>query len=681
MAEQDDSKRPYKITISDKSGDDGPKSAPELDDAEMDDSYEPKDDAPKESKPKDGNDDDPDTDKAVDDIMKTDGDEVLKKQDEDAEKSAPVKAGFKAKLKHFFGQFWSNKKLRWTSIGVLVVALGVLFGLPVTRYNILGVVLKADVTVQAVDSKSGAPVSGALVKVGTKTATTEADGKAVLHVHLGTRTIKASKTYYTGSTEHGLVGMVASQNSFKVKLVALGRQVKVKVVNKVTTKPVAGAEVAVGTSKAKTDKDGLATVVVPSGATTQEASVALSGFNTAKVSIVATGDVTKNTFGIVPAGKLYFLSNLSGNLDVVKTDLDGSNRQVVLEGTGSEDKTQTSLLASRDWKYLALLSKRSGGDNASLYLIDTTAGDKLTTIDEGNADFKLIGWSGDRFIYQVNRHIATGQKNQQALKSFDPTSGHTLLLDQTDATTYAAASGSGPQHGAYFEGDATAGYITQNFGNAYLSGGSVVYVKNWQSTGWHFTANGRESYLNGKSAELDSIGADGAEHKVLKTFAPSSIILMNTSPDGAIVYITVDTVPYGPQAFYLVFTDSSTEKFYEYEDGKVSDATGVTDDTVYGMLYYTYLLSPSGSSTFWAEPRDGKNTLFTGNVNGKSPKQVAALSEYNTYGWYTDDYLLVSKSSSELYIIPAVGGTPLKITDYYKPAYSYYGYGGGYGGL
>jgi hypothetical protein len=34
------------------------------------------------------------------------------------------------------------------------------------------------------------------------------------------------------------------------------------------------------------------------------------------------------------------------------------------------------------------------------------------------------------------------------------------------------------------------------------------------------------------------------------------------------------------------------------------------------------------------------------------------------YNWYNDQYLLVSKGDSELYIMPATGGTPLKITNY-----------------
>jgi hypothetical protein len=77
--------------------------------------------------------------------------------------------------------------------------------------------------------------------------------------------------------------------------------------------------------------------------------------------------------------------------------------------------------------------------------------------------------------------------------------------------------------------------------------------------------------------------------------------------------------------------------------------------------------------------------LFIGGQNADNAKQIATLSEYLTYGWYTDDYLLVSKNSSELYAMPRDGTkndtSALKISDYHKPAQNFFGYGGGYGGI
>jgi hypothetical protein len=285
-----------------------------------------------------------------------------------------------------------------------------------------------------------------------------------------------------------------------------------------------------------------------------------------------------------------------------------------------------------------------------VYLIDTTQNDKLITIDQGNADFSLVGWSGDRFIYQVSRNtVSDWQPNQQALKSLDATTGQTLLLDQTQ--------GSGTNQGDF---------VKQVFGSPYIIGDQVVYAKNW-SANYSVAAQ-----LNGKQAELDTIGAGGSGHKTLKTFAPAS---------GDTTYISIDARLYEPNALYVAFNNGGQYDYYTYEDGKVSADTSLTEDKYFNTPYPTYLLSPSANSTFWTEQRDGKNTLFVGNADAKNSKQVASLSPYNTYGWYADDYLLVSKGSSELYIMPAAGGAPQKITDYYKPAVNYNGYGGGYGGL
>src|SRR5437016_2106406 len=52
-------------------------------------------------------------------------------------------------------------------------------------------------------------------------------------------------------------------------------------------------------------------------------------------------------------------------------------------------------------------------------------------------------------------------------------------------------------------------------------------------------------------------------------------------------------------------------------------------------------------------------------------KTIANLSDYHPYGWYGDKYLLVTKNSTELYIMDVkglptgqAGGAPVEITDF-----------------
>src|SRR5262249_7909125 len=110
--------------------------------------------------------------------------------------------------------------------------------------------------------------------------------------------------------------------------------------------------------------------------------------------------------------------------------------------------------------------------------------------------------------------------------------------------------------------------------------------------------------------------------------------------------------------------DGSAETFYsyDYQGNYTKNTTATQDDLQKG--YPTYLIATSGKQTLWSESRDGKNTLFIGDADAKNEKEVASLSEYKQYGWYTDNYLLVSKNSSELYILSKDGlkggQTPIK---------------------
>ena len=96
-------------------------------------------------------------------------------------------------------------------------------------------------------------------------------------------------------------------------------------------------------------------------------------------------------------------------------------------------------------------------------------------------------------------------------------------------------------------------------------------------------------------------------------------------------------------------------------------------------------MSPDGSRTFWTDYRDGKQAFFLGNAEGEDETELTALKDHAAYGWYTDDYVLLSKNGSELYIAStgkiANEAALTLVGSYYKPDITYRGYGGGYGGL
>jgi len=583
--------------------------------------------------------DDAETDKAVDEIAASDGDALIAAEDEARAPKAIVEeeTSWKEKIA-------SLVRSKWFWLGVVILLIAV-FVWPTSRYKVLGLAIKKPIGVQITDSKTKTPVSAAEVSIGSAHAKTDANGTAHLDVPLGKHRIEVTKQYYKIYATDVTVGFKQLKTA-EVRLVATGRQVPITIINKVSGEPIANADIKVLNTNAKTNAKGQTSIVLPTKHDNEQATVTHSGFNTSKVQVSVTADkVPANTIQLTPSGHIYFLSNQSGTIDVVKTNLDGSERKVILAGTGKEDPGNTNLLASRDWRYVVLESRRDTV-KAALYLIDTNT-DKVTTIDSGSNDLSLVGWYGHNFIYDlVHTSQSYWQPGREAIKSYDADRGQMNQLDQNQAS-----------------GDA-AGYVYQYFSNFYIVNGAVIYTTQW--------ANYATGDLTGKTASIRSSQPAGQSKKDLQTLDAAS-----TSYIQAVLYEPADI-------YYSAYsTTENKNHYYTYQDQAVTTATTI-DQSDFQKTYPTFLLSPGGSQTFWTELRDGKNTLFLGDKNAGSKKQIASLSDYAPYGWYGDNYLLVSKNSSELYIMPAgelKTKQSLKVTDYYKPAQTFNGYGYGYGGL
>ncbi|HWB38657.1 MAG TPA: hypothetical protein VG604_00245 [Candidatus Saccharimonadales bacterium] len=581
--------------------------------------------------------DDPDTDKAVDSIVAKEGDEVLAVEDAKTKRGSVVPKK-PSKLAALF-------KKKWTWVGIVVVVLAIIFGLPQTRYTVLGLVLKGNVDVTVVDSTTNTPVSSAEVTLDGVTAKTNGHGQAKLHVPMGKHTLKVSKQYYRTFSQSYTVGFKTGK--FQPGLMATGRQVPLTVLNTITGKPIANADIQVLDTAAKTDSKGKAIIVVPTKNTSDSAKVSASGYNSAQVTIKVTDKVVaSNTIHLAPSGRIYFLSNQSGNIDVVSTNLDGSGRKVVFAGTGNEDPNSTSLLASRDWKYLVLESARDSSSQAALYLINTSD-DSTTKFESSSSNLSLIGWHGHDFLYAlVNNSKSYDQAGRQSIKTYNADNQQTNLLDQNQVA------------------GVPVNYAYQSFSQYYVLGDELVYA-----TQWYSDEGNSDYYMAGKSDTVRGVDLTSHTKKDFNSFKASENYLQ--------------LVPDEPDSIYysIYNTVNGNTTYRELEDGKVSAAN--LTSTEFNKAYPTYLLSPSGNQNFWTEYRDGKNTLFLGDEDAEDAKQIATLSDYSPYGWYTDDYLLVTKNNSELYILPtgplSQNQKPFKISDYYK-AQSYPGYGGGYGG-
>jgi hypothetical protein len=556
------------------------------------------------------------------------------------------KSSLKSKLKSLVST--KKRRILVAVVGVVVLA-GMLAAVPVTRYAIAGAVIKKTATVAVVDSVTGKPVSEVSVLLAGKTVKTDSKGEAKFNaVPVGPYKLKVEKKYFQTIQQDVRVPIFAGMTNTKVSIKATGRPVLVKVINKISAAPIEKATVSVSGTTAVTDKNGEASIVLPISTKPQTAKITHDGFNEAALTVtVADKADQKADVGLTPAGKIYFLSKRTGKINVVKSNLDGTDQETVVEGTGQERDTETVLLASRDWKYLALLSKRDS-NKAKLYLIDTTSG-KLSTMDEGDVTFQLAGWSDHRFVYSLTRTKPNyWDDKKQALKSYNAESGQLATLDET-------IGGGTNQYDYAFE----------DLANVYILKDKILYTKDWSLA--YYTASQTD-----KKLAILSVKTDGSSKTRIKEFSeqPAANI-------GARLYAP-------DEAYFHISTNDGKNSFYEYTDGKISGAD-TTVDKFYNDFYPTYLVSPTAKYTFWYESRDGKNALFVGDLAGKNSSQVATLSEYVPYGWYGDDYILMSKGGSELFISAkdkklTSTETPLKVTDYHKPQTRFPGYGYGYGG-
>lgn len=526
-----------------------------------------------------------------------------------------------------------------------VLIIGLLFAVPFTRYAMLGVVLKKDVVVTVTDVLSDKPVTEAAVTLAGQTATTNAEGKATFNgVPVGGHRIQVSKAYYNEGTLDFTVRVFANEAQASVEILATGRQVPVVVVNKISGRAVSEVLITAGESSTKTDADGEAILVLPADQQTVKATVKASGYNDAEVEVTVTEDSNdKNKFGVVPSGKVYFLSKRTGKIDVMKSDLDGSNPEVVLAGTGNEVDDDTTLLASRDWKYLALKAKRDS-DKAKVYLINTS-NNQTSVIDEGDASFDFVGWSNEYFVYKVNREsVKVWEDYREVIKSYNAATGKLTTLDQNEA------DGDNPHHSYQWYSDIR------------IRNNEVVYTVHWHDN-W-----GRFYLDDGKTIDIRGVSPSGDNKKTYKNIKAKTTL-------------NIGSRQYKPdEIYYAVATEGSDKSaYYELEGSAFHELGDITNQ--YQKSYPAYILSPSGAKTTWYEYRDGKYVILTGDAAGEQEKQIISSSDsLSAYGWFGNDYILLSKNGSELFIADAGGAAdPLKITDYHKVYFGAYGYGyGGY---
>ncbi len=244
---------------------------------------------------------------------------------------------------------------------------------------------------------------------GTVTITDQPYGKAE---------IKATKQGYADATAtttldfnpffYVLGGKEVDDAAQKVhlELKAVGILTSFKIIDFLSGRPITTGQFSIGDLTVKPDEQGLVSFKAPA----QDSDKVQVASNMADKYInqtfeVAIGDKAVPSIIFVPAGKHYFMSKRDGALGIYSSNLDGTDVQQLIPGTGKEGPT-TAFTVSPSGKYGVLASTRDGVRNDKnillhrIYVIDLEK-KQMTRVDEASS-FEFADWSDGTLVYSTS---------------------------------------------------------------------------------------------------------------------------------------------------------------------------------------------------------------------------------------------------------------------------------------
>lgn len=386
------------------------------------------------------------TDEAVDDIVRQEGDDLLENQDKS---NAVAQAKLKTKK-----SWWKRSKFWWTVVLLIFIAVGALTAVQSTRHNILNFLgVRVSASVIVLDNTTSQPLKNVTVSIGGTSVNTNSKGEAKLEkLEQGKQKLMIDRIAFSKVEKEVTLGW-GSNPLGTYKLKPSGAQYTFIISDYLSGKPIKGAEVSSGKATAASDKDGKAVLTI--GQTDESevpVSVSASGYRTDEVPLKINTKDDVNV-ALVPGNKAVFAANEGGRFNVYSMYIDGQDRKVLLEGSGNES-SDMALSVSTDGSQAVLVSTREnikGEDGTlleSLTLINVKNGGNKV-LDRG-AKMELIDWIGTVLIYQMTvPGAADNSKDRQRLISYDYENDKRVAL--ASANQFKTASSA--QGDVYFSSD------------------------------------------------------------------------------------------------------------------------------------------------------------------------------------------------------------------------------------
>jgi len=339
------------------------------------------------------------TDQAVDDIVAEEG----KTPNENEADAAPAHFHIEKKKRGFWRTWLGTSTGRWLTFIIIVALSAVIAATPQYRYYALNTAgVRAGASVTVVDDITQLPLKG--VKVTIAGASKDTDKNGVVRfagLRLGQTSVLVEQPGFAATRRTVTVGW-GSNPLPDVPLAATGTRYTILVNDYITGKPLAGVQANVGDSTALSDSKGKVELTLENtSAAGALVTLTKDGYRTGGATLKAANQTVNAV--MATARKAIFVSKASGNYDLYKSDIDGTNKEVILPGTGNENGN-LSLATSPDGTHAALVSTRDNQHDGDGFLLNT-----LTLVDTedrstatlGHADqIQLIDWVGSRLIYQ-----------------------------------------------------------------------------------------------------------------------------------------------------------------------------------------------------------------------------------------------------------------------------------------
>jgi len=552
-----------------------------------------------------------DTDDVVDEVVKEEGDRLLKSEDEALERQFEPPKGsksLKSRLKNAVVFWWEHKKLRYLTFFVLFLAITAVAFVPPARYLVLntaGVRVRSSMNI--VDSQTGLPLKNIPVSLQGQQQRSDDEGYIEFSdLKLGNALLIVEKPGYA-KYEKDLVLGWGSNPIGDQPLSAVGTQFTFLLSEWLSGKPIKDAEAISGEDIAQVDEEGRIVLTVGELGEDTEATIRGEGYREEKLLLSKVAD--EQEVKLAPARKHVFVSNRTGEYDLYKIDVDGMNEEILLEASGKEREIpHVRPHPTKD--YVAYISTRDGEINSDgfvldgLFVIDVLSGDTKRIVR--SEQIQIVGWDGNKIVYTaVTEGVSGGNPERSRLFSFDIDTGEKVQL-------------------------ASSNY----FNDVRLVEGKVYYSVS-------------SFAVPLSAAKLFAVNPDGTD--------PQEVI-------GTQVW-TIVRAGFNTLHFRAVNADSVTTWFTKEGDKAVEEL----ESPPVKQVSTHYSTSPNSEFAFWVDERDGKGVLLKYDV-AKGEEEILRTSPglSDPVYWLNDDYIVYRIATSQEtadYIMSVDGGEPQKVAD------------------